>query len=49
MTLSNRQGTTVLPLRDYPYFIASVEQSTTFWIFDFGFWIGGLRIADWRL
>ena len=25
MTLSNRQGTTVLPLRDYPYFIASVE------------------------
>ncbi len=26
MTLSNRQGTTVLPLRDYPYFIASVEQ-----------------------
>ena len=27
MTLSNRQGTTVLPLRDYPYFIASVERS----------------------
>jgi hypothetical protein len=26
MTLSNRQGTTVLPLRDYPYFVASVER-----------------------
>ncbi len=26
MTLSNRQGTTVLPLRDHPYFVASVER-----------------------
>ena len=26
MTLSNRQGTTVLPLADYPYFIASVKR-----------------------
>ena len=28
MTLSNRQGTTMLPLRDYPYFVAAVEQIT---------------------
>jgi hypothetical protein len=26
VTLSNRQGTTVLPLRDYRYFVASVER-----------------------
>jgi len=26
MPLANRQGTTMLPLRDYPHFVAAVER-----------------------